>query len=258
LSFNPPPASNSSLMNILPPNPNRTPSPLIPPAPPFAQSPPAAANLERPGAGGLGYGIPPGPGAFRPNGSRTDLRSVSAGDVPLPSSPATSLNAGLTRPGLNIGSSVSPSPSMSSNYGTPLEYPRTGSPLGSGLGAAPAAPRTISAAAFKRPQMRTTSSGHGPDSPVSPNSGRPTPDVSPLSLRKKVPALPSTPYPQQQNRDTSPPGGRSAYPTYGSEPGHGDGIDQYDVMSSYHGENSPTRSAGYGQGKFATNLEDER
>ncbi|KAG6830787.1 hypothetical protein H0H87_007040 [Tephrocybe sp. NHM501043] len=161
---------------------------------------------------------------------------------------------------------TTPSP-YQTPYGTPGDYPR-------GLGTAPspvtksstslhsqvpAGARTISAAAFKRPQRMV--SGEIPPSLVDNHS------TSPLSVKKR---LPSSPYPQ--GRESSPSRrGRSGSPAQPAAPAPSQALppipkedDDYDYLSAYVDPGAPqqqdaqrgrTASGGYGDGRFATNLE---
>ncbi|KAG6840192.1 hypothetical protein C0991_008328 [Blastosporella zonata] len=145
-------------------------------------------------------------------------------------------------------------------YTTPGEYPR-------GLGVSPspvnkpstplnaqgpAGARTISAAAFKRPQRMA--------------SGDPTTlaDTTPLSLKKR---LPNSPYPQ--GREASPSRrGRSGSPAQPPAPAPTHALpsipkddDDYDYLSAYVDSGAPEEQqrgrapSGYGEGRFATDLE---
>ncbi|THH08667.1 hypothetical protein EW145_g2539 [Phellinidium pouzarii] len=192
------------------------------------------------------------------NGSQPDFHGSTPNlNIEMPSprstpntnySPSTQNTVYQNRPSLssNLHASsptLSYSPSASA-YGTPPEMPaaqplRTGSPVLLTPGS-----RTISAAAFKRPQMRSPS-GSGPNADT-----RPLPDVSPLALRKKSvsgPGLPGSPYPQARD---GPPGRRSNDSANRPEQEYDD---SYEFISSYGepGDSTP----GYGGGKFATNLE---
>ena len=255
LSFSPP-----SIMT------NRAPSPLIPPAPPYAQQQPPSNE----GA----MLTPVSSGMFR--GSRTDLRGGSTEQLgsspPPPLPPINTLQQ--PRPSFGGAMGANPSPSfVSSTYNTPPEYPappqfqqsRTASPATPSI--LPPGTRTISASAFKRPQMRAASA-----------ESRPLPEISPLSLRKKSGLSGSdrgsSPAPGSPSRTSQTFGGieqdqrsrRSVDSTQNAQ-------DHYDFIASY-GDNenagpgaSPPRtrvppgdtsgSPGYGSGRFATNLEDE-
>ncbi|KAL5505094.1 hypothetical protein ACEPAH_7757 [Sanghuangporus vaninii] len=257
LAFNPPPGPPPVNVD------NRAPSPLQPPVPPYAQrgkSPPHD----------FGSTLAP-EGTFR--GSQTDLRSPApASDVEVsdPQTPGNASSNHQPRPSMSINVQA-PSPSYSygstnnSTYGTPPEMPavqplRTGSPASLGM-ATPGA-RTISAAAFKRPGIRT------PSGSQSPSDSRPLPDVTPLALRKKKSAggtsLSSSPYPGSspniQQEGTQQDSGAD-HSTHGSAPP--DYESSYDVISSYsdpaaHATQEPRPAGdGYGQGKFSTNLDGE-
>lgn len=250
LSFSPP-----SIMN-------RSPSPLMPPAPPFAQQqpPPNDGATLAPASSGM----------FR--GSRTDFRSGSTDQLVSQTPPQPSL---LQQPRPAFGASPAAS-YTSSAYGTPPEYPspsifqppRTASPASPG-GALPVGTRTISAAAFKRPQMRAAS-----------GESRPLPEITPLALRKKN-GLPGSPYtgpPNLADRERSPgPGSPIQQGLQDQRPRRSvdsaqNAQDHYDFIASYGDTDnvgtSPPRqrvgpsgdssgSPGYGSGKFATNLENE-
>ncbi|KAI5122848.1 hypothetical protein M0805_003142 [Coniferiporia weirii] len=257
LTFNPPPGPPLGHLA------NRTPSPLLPPAPPFMQqqdqqapAPAYTASLSPKSEGMYSTSRPD----FRGSNPNLNLDTSSPPPPPLPnmnSTPGSPSPVYQPRPTMNTHV---PSPSLSftsaSTYATPPEMPaaqplRTGSPVMLTPGA-----RTISAAAFKRTQMRSPSAGSG--------SGGVLPDVTPLSLRKKSPGLPGSPYPQGP-RD-SPPGQekRARQSNESANRPEGEYSDSYDVISSY-GESRPANTAGgnndgsgspgYGSGRFATNLE---
>lgn len=272
---------------------NRTPSPLLPPAPLFAQ--PINTSPYPSGAASL---TPRSEGMFR--SSRTDIRnSPDALMSPSTEASVSPQNAIQQHPAINL---QGPSPAQSyssSSYTTPPEYPassslRSGSPASTG----PFTPGSgkITAAAFKRVQIR---------SPSSEMPSRPLPDVSPLAVKKKG-GLPSSPYPQQaveegsesnprQMRDISPsplPVSNYQSPTGPPPPNYQEQYsteqeqhtrqsvdsaqhaqDHYDFIASYGDSalDTPNRqgnsqadslngggSPGYAQGKFSTNLEDER
>lgn len=203
LTFSPPPGPP-------PGNIQRQPSPLIPPAPPFAHETEEAYGGHSYGGGEYGGGqeydgaIPPAPSEGPPSTPKAEPRGPSnlALDPPSPQIDRSSAHSSPTSPRLEHRSRpsliTSPAPSHSyqsstSGYATPPEVPftrdvpgRTGSPLSASVlspGSAVGGPRTISAAAFKRPGMRSASNSSTPTAGV----GGGLPDVSPLALRKKVP-----------------------------------------------------------------------
>ncbi|KAH8110206.1 hypothetical protein DFH11DRAFT_1622840 [Phellopilus nigrolimitatus] len=295
LSFSPPSGPPPSFSHIREPNSqsfsapsgppqsfntDRVPSPLVPPAPPFAQPQQKSSS----GSDYTNNVAPRSEGIF--SSSRTSLRgsspnvdtfSQSAGNT-APSSPIV---VQQPRPTMNPHSS---SPSVSFNspsvYSTPPEMPAA-LPLRSGSPASPSmlspGTRTISAAAFKRSQMRSPSG-------TQPQGERGSlPDVSPLSLRKKGgPGLPGSPYPRDASPHPVPVPGQESYGSQ-QEPRprrSTDSVQQppqdyensYDFISSYGdpvGGGSPTQtklanpnaerggSPGYAGGNFATNLERE-
>ena len=208
---------------------NREPSPLIPPAPPFAQDQQVYGGQAQDYVGGA---VPTASEGQQPPSPQPSHTSI-------PPSP-TSHRA---RPSLGVNV-YSPSPShsyqtSSGGYATPSEIPasqpiRTGSPASPSILSA-GGPRTISAAAFKRPGMRSTSSNIGAGG-AGDRDSRSLPDVSPLSLRKKVPGSP-LPYagpaseagdgqgsgnPGQGRRSTDTQAPSEAAPPY-SELGHSGG-----------------------------------
>ncbi|KAF5367286.1 hypothetical protein D9615_010459 [Tricholomella constricta] len=179
-----------------------------------------------------------------------------------------------------LSSSTSTSP-----YQTPPEYPNRGGALGGASTGSPitkssttslnsqvqVAPgtRTISAAAFKRPQRMASG-----ELPPSLADGRST---SPLSVKKR---LPSSPYPQQQ-REGSPGRhrrGRSGSPAQPpAAPAPSQALppvptgqeEEYDYLSAYVDSGAPldagapnaanergrAQGHGYGEGRFATDLD---
>ncbi|KAG6829636.1 hypothetical protein H0H92_003969 [Tricholoma furcatifolium] len=153
---------------------------------------------------------------------------------------------------------TTPSP-LSTPYTAPREYqrssPKPTTPINT---QGPPGARTISAAAFKRPQRMA--SGETPPQSLS--------DVSPLSVKKR---LPSSPYPGQ-GREGSPirSGSRSGSPAQrppqAPPPSHAlppipRDEEEYDYLSAYVDPGAPEEDqrgrsqGGYGQGRFATDLE---
>ncbi|KAJ3827812.1 hypothetical protein F5880DRAFT_1699068 [Lentinula raphanica] len=250
----------------------RSPSPLIPPVAPFAQR-----------------GVSPGPIDMNLHDNEYDKPSS-----PIHNSP----------PRLTISDRTPSSISNGSSYRTPLEYPRSrgSSPFGQrsstslsgNLPPSPAigAPRTISAAAFRRPGggragstdlnqgngglgggIRTSS--HLADvSPLQPkkrgssNAQGTPPQASPLTLRpyeahnfnnnqanRVSQAGPDDQYDYINSYVDAPPGSGSPQRNdYGSL-GHVRVTNDMDPSSP--GEEHYPGQPGYGEGKFATNLEGE-
>ncbi|KAJ3889180.1 hypothetical protein GG344DRAFT_52145 [Lentinula edodes] len=181
---------------------------------------------------------------------------------------------------------VSPASSISngSSYRTPPEYPRSisASPFGQrsnssfsgSMPSSPAigAPRTISAAAFRRPAGapgRTTSADLGSGSGL---TGSHLADVSPLQPKKR--GLPNAPSSSLSHSNPS----LRPYEAHNFNPGNRvsqAGLDDhYDYINAYtdapQDTGSPQRNdygslgqgqhpyrPGYGEGRFATNLEGE-
>ncbi|TDL18994.1 hypothetical protein BD410DRAFT_792600 [Rickenella mellea] len=182
LSFNPPGGV-----------PNRTPSPLEPPAPPFS-SVRAPSPVSGAGAGGT-------PASSAESGNLAK-ETPSSQQMPQAASPP-SPTAPLARPSISLPSRPALSAMGGSDYKTPPEYasgqsPGPGTPSITPQPSSPMTPgaRTISASAFKRPQMR------------SPSGAEPLPgqDISPLSFKKKA-TLPRSPHPprmQSQLAESSP------------------------------------------------------
>lgn len=197
---------------------------------------------------------------------------------------------------LRSSSPASLSLSIDTPYRTPMEFPWPPTappsfynlPSVSGSGTfSPGGTKTVSAAIFKR-QLRS------PSSPPSPgDAGRRQPDVNPLVINKRgIPASPRLPTsdpfssprvvsnpnpitgpsyldPQPQMppstltslRPSSAEGAARPHSIARPAEGHGE-EDEYDYISAYvdedssGGETKPASTGGYGQGHFATNLED--
>ncbi|KAJ4471984.1 hypothetical protein J3R30DRAFT_3522422 [Lentinula aciculospora] len=250
---------------------SRTPSPLIPPVAPFAQT----------------RGVSPG---------AVDIHLHNDDDAEI----SNSSSIHNSPPRLTFSDRTTSSISNGSSYRTPPEYPRSlgSSPFGQrsnssvsgNIPSSPAtgAPRTISAAAFRRPAGapgRTTSTDLG----SGPHTSSPTADVSPLQPKKRgLNNAPSTSLPQ-------PNPSFRAYEAHNFNIGNRVsqiGMDeQYDYINAYAdalpGSGSPQRSdygslgqvrvandlgptspatpvegqhsirPGYEEGRFATNLEGE-
>ncbi|EIW75499.1 hypothetical protein CONPUDRAFT_131737 [Coniophora puteana RWD-64-598 SS2] len=266
-------------------------SPLAPPSAPYAQRAVSPGN-DASGGGGGGGGAPAG---GRPLPNPSPLASPLSASPKLGTLPSFSLQ----------GSTPSTSP-----YRTPPEYPAPPSrPFGasspytrstssltsltSGPGGAGAAGaggmKTISAAAFRRPQARMPSGSEAPLPGVPPPSGgggggspgavhqqyatSPSPaDTSPLALRGK-----SSGHMRQHGGGGG--GGGSSVGGIGSQafgglppgasPGAGPGgrplsgaanEDDFDYISAYvNGQENggQHQGQGYDQGRFATNLEED-
>ncbi|KAH7915522.1 hypothetical protein BJ138DRAFT_1122565 [Hygrophoropsis aurantiaca] len=131
-----------------------------------------------------------------------------------------------------------------SNYRTPPEYPKPfSSPLmakstSSLTSPNPNGPRTISAAAFRRPQARTPSGTEGPA------------DTSPLMLRKRGEGSPLPPPPPQIQAERPVSGA--------GEDGEFDYISAYTNGPADEEQGPPQAPSGYGQGRFATDLDGYR
>lgn len=272
------------------------PSPLVPPKRPFATRsvsprPPMDVNTtpsttssklessyvrerDRSLGSPLSSGGEQSPSAPSPTFARTSQDPVNN----LP--PGSTLNFTVRSP--------SPATSAASNpYRTPPEYmtPTTaaqsmyslaaskigsGSGSGSSLSLAGGAPRTISAAAFRRQQQLKQQSAPQPD------SGSPMSDTNPLVVKKRP--LPNQPYPSEVPHAGSP--GGAGYPRVPSAPVPGGPMDSgarpdstyrsvsahqresvasadddYDYISAYVTEGSG--QPGYSQGQFSTNLDSQ-
>ncbi|OCH86000.1 hypothetical protein OBBRIDRAFT_814825 [Obba rivulosa] len=277
----------------------RPPSPLAPPRPPFATRsvsprPPMDINTMPPSV----------PAKIESSYVRERDRSlgspISSGGEQSPSAPSAP-SPTLSRmsqdqvnnlpPGSTLNFTVrSPSPatSVTSNpYRTPPEYPtpttgaqsmyslapsKMGSGSGSSLSLTGGAPRTISAAAFRRQQQLRQQTGTAAD--ISGSSGS---DTTPLVVKKRP--LPNSPYPSAGSPvgsgfprvpsapapGTSLEAGARPNSTYRSVSAHqrdgASGDEDYDYISAYvdlpgHAEGGG-QPAGYGQGQFATNLDSQ-
>ncbi|KAJ7097537.1 hypothetical protein C8R44DRAFT_889078 [Mycena epipterygia] len=152
------------------PPPNREPSPMLPPAAPFARK----ATLDT-------APLPPGAGMAHQRTPSWDPPAQPAPSVPTHhSTPSWALTPAPPADGPGSPSS----PRLDAPYRAPVAS-RSTSSLNSQV---PPGARTISAAAFRRPQKTTDPA-----------------DTSPLSLKKRLPA---SPYPQQRAasglRETTP------------------------------------------------------
>ncbi|OBZ77366.1 Sphingolipid long chain base-responsive protein PIL1 [Grifola frondosa] len=261
-----------------PPQPDRQPSPLRPPQPPFARRavsprPNMDMSASQPSSPKLESEPESVPAAPAPSASRftpsPDGRTISP-------TPVTNVPKGSPSPPLSVGSS-----------GAHFRTPPEGSPVvppslynlpamtgsGSSFSSMPGT-RTISAAAFRRPQMRTVSGSLSDNGSLGPGPSPGLADTSPLAVKKRP--LPSSPYPsprlqgptgQVTARVPSAPALSSGGPKIdeGARLSHyrddgGDEDDEYDFVSAYGGNSAPgggdsQNSSGYGQGRFATNLE---
>jgi hypothetical protein len=264
--------------------------PLAPPSAPFThRSPsprPTMDSTTVPPYPGASPSITPAQAYAQAHASSTSLEQTP----PEHSSPMMAnprLNTTVT-PGMHLYDDVPArsSPLTQSPYQTPPDHQRTS---GAGTGGSPTpnfksisssnlltGPRTISAAAFKRPPARKVTG----DLSIA--------DTSPLSLKKRLPNSP-----QPQPRDPSPMGRSASFPPPGNPgplPNHNVGAEQggeleedYDYLSAYvnsgpiedAGSLGPLRIAnetgdgdghhaqggyghsrgGYGDGRFATDLE---
>ncbi|KAI0746842.1 hypothetical protein C8Q80DRAFT_1104754 [Daedaleopsis nitida] len=186
-------------------------------------------------------------------------RAPAQDTTPAPSSPALSSDGDQTRPSITLPR-ASPALSTDTN-GTPFRTPMTtpsGPPQSSSMYSLPGisgsntsfsagGTRTITAAAFRRPQPQIRNMSM--DSVQS--------DVSPLNVKKR--ALPSSPYPTQQQMlqpgQVAGQGMRSVSPSHG-QPDYDDRPvshyrqdDDFDYISAYTDD-------GYGSGRFATTPDD--
>ena len=204
-------------------------SPILPPNPPFAnrgRGMPAMMDTRHPG--------------------HTSSESIS-GRIPAPTPIITT---SVLADGGGVPSPTAPRSTSPMYRSPPLEYPRLTPPFSSPLmasstsslngggGASPGGPRTISAAAFRRQQVR---------SPSAMESG--PADTSPLTLRK--PSVSSAPAPAPVSKDAPKAKLSVANPDPRvSEEGEGEG-EEFDYIKAY-GENS---SEGYGAGRYVSDLE---
>ncbi|KAJ7699234.1 hypothetical protein B0H17DRAFT_1049252 [Mycena rosella] len=228
--------------------PNREPSPLIPPVAPFSRK----ATLDN-------NALPPGAGH-----ERTPSWDPPAQPAPLAPGHHTTPSWALA-PASPAESPLSPaSPRLDAPYRAPAAS-RSSSSLNA---QAPPGARTISAAAFRRPQK--TASGD-------------VADTSPLAFKKRLPA---SPYPQQRVgsglRDSPAP--QQPPPQQEQQRQSAAPEDDFDYISAYtnggrdsqayHDDGSPMQadfdygrlgqvgvvggaptSPGYSQGRFATDLD---
>ncbi|KIJ62349.1 hypothetical protein HYDPIDRAFT_30602 [Hydnomerulius pinastri MD-312] len=215
------------------------PSPLVPPSAPFANRavsphPPSITGLDRSPPSPSNDGRPPpfNPG-FGPRGASPLPPSISPR---LPQLDAVSTRSDSSGP-------------RSPPYRTPPEYPRPTPPFSSPLmakstsslsnGAAPGgAPRTISAAAFRRPQARTPSGSGGELSPA---------DTSPLTFRRPSPAPAAPPKGPSRRLSVVNPDPRTS----------DDDEEEFDYIGAYGNEEGESggQSGGYGSGKYVSDLE---
>ncbi|KAI0711220.1 hypothetical protein C8Q76DRAFT_797541 [Earliella scabrosa] len=206
------------------------------------------------------------------SGSFPATRAPTLDTIPVPASPAASDGSDQQRPSINLPKPSSPALSSDTNgtpfrtpMSTPSGPPQSGSfynlPSTTGSNASfnsAGGPRTISAAAFRRPQpqarnMSVDSVGSG------------VADTTPLNVKKRG-ALPASPYPSQ---NLQPGQGLGQGPRSASNPylqqGYGeqdrpvshyrqDGEDDFDYISAYTDDNAD-RASGYGSGRFATSLD---
>lgn len=271
--------ASSSGLNTNPPTNDRAPSPLIPPLAPFARpalSPRPSVNTTVASAQNhttaQSYAQAQSPRSSQ-NSVPRNQQEHSSGQT-SPSSPLSPRSP--PPPTINLPSQEFRSNSSMSSYRTPPEYPRRDTspfPSVKSLSASPQIPsgtRTISAAAFKRPQ-RTGSDLNLPAGGLA--------DTSPLALKKR---LPTSPYPQRPGAASSSVvmGGRDRTESSPPPPPPPEGDDDhFDYISAYasneetgtpqtgdygslgnvHVANSngtPKSSAsGYGEGRFATDLD---
>ncbi|KAH7890548.1 hypothetical protein F5I97DRAFT_1836349 [Phlebopus sp. FC_14] len=201
------------------------PSPLAIPNPPFANR---AVSPNPPPTLPLALDRPPSEG-------RSPL-NPNMGPLPPHPSPRLAqldvLSAGCG------GSSTSP---LSPPYRSPPEYPRPAPPFSSPLmakstsslsnGGSGGGPRTISAAAFRRPQGRTVSSGGSELGPA---------DTSPLMFRRPSPTPVSTPTRRLSVVNPDP-----------------QSSDEEDEVGSggVYGGGEVEEGRGYASGKYVSNLE---
>ncbi|EGN94471.1 hypothetical protein SERLA73DRAFT_77862 [Serpula lacrymans var. lacrymans S7.3] len=203
----------------------------------------------------------------QPPVDQPDYTPRSVTTSPIPSSPNVSSLMPASPTGF-ASRSVSPAASADAPYRTPPEYPKPFSSIAPNAMAArstsslttaqfPGGARTISAAAFRRPQPRVAS---GSDASIGGLGGPGGPaDTSPLTFRKR--ALPTTP----GNAGTATPQGERSLPPGQSRPVSSFADEEdFDYISAYVNANpepgeqsrpSGEYPPGYAQGRFATNLE---
>jgi hypothetical protein len=215
-------------------------SPLAPPNKPFA---------DRAVSPGTTPDVPQSPGGS------LNRDSYISYEAPTPRSPSTYGQPAPSFPTQSNSTSPYPTSSyLTSNntpYGTPLEYPR--SPMAkstSSLTAPPAGTRTISAAAFRRPQARHTS--FGSDAVTSPGS---TGDSGP---RKLLPSAMDSQVPvSQSTAERQDYIGAYEQRAEGDSPGS-PRLQDYGALGNMRVANAPDQQSsapGYGEGRFATNLD---
>lgn len=190
-------------------------------------------------------------------------RAPTQEPTPAPSSPSLSSDGDQTRPAVSLPR-ASPALSTDTNgtpFRTPMTTPLAGPPPSSSMYSLPGGlsgsntsfnsggTRTISAAAFRRPQPQIRN--------MSVDSAQS--DVSPLNVKKR--ALPSSPYPVQQQQMLQPgvPAGmRSASPSNApldsdDRPvSHYRQDDDFDYISAY----TDDRASQYIPGRAAPNVDD--
>ena len=217
-----------------------------------------------------------------PTGPRSPITPPSPRhSLPLPVLPPIGISVPIIPP------SSSP-PSSANTYWAPQDFHRSTGPslespaLNKSTASLTPSPtpgtRTIPAAAFRRPQARVATG------PLSGGVGMA--DTTPLLSRKRT--LPSSPYPQHrtvpsnESLGNQQPGDPRAQRSRSSsqqlrDPSSttGEEDDQFDYIAAYvnamgsaesgssgHGAptpaTDPSRTAGYGEGRFATDLEGER
>ena len=287
LTFSPPHPSAPSNPSVQP-TPSSPSHPLPPPPPPLAiasmnaPSPSSPRQTDSPSHSTSPFtrnrdrqGTSPAPGSpveplaprrsSSPNILSPNLASSPIHDPQVPppsislpppaplSSPQSDSNFGTPQPyrtppeyptvGLGPSPSTSPNLSFSRPHVTPPPPP-------------PSGVRTISAAAFRRPQNRVPSEGS-----FSAGSAPSAVDTSPLSFKKR--GLPSSPYAlrpaghgssaslsQSQPLPVSPAQAQSP-PAVAED-------DQFDYISAYANEtddHQPSKGEGFASGRYATNLE---
>ena len=223
-----PPSSGRTPQGSVPP------SPILPPNPPFANRNWGSPMLEaRPG--------------------HVSSESVP-GRLPMPT-PVPTITTSVVGGG-GAGSPTSPRPTSPLYRSPPPEYPRTTPPFSSPLMASSTSslnsgvggPRTISAAAFRRQQMRSPSGSESGPADTSPLTLR-KPSVSPSPSGSRQPRL-ASPGPVPVSKDLP----RARLSVVNPDPRVLDedeeGREEFDYIGAYAGDN-----AGYGAGRYVSDLE---
>ena len=244
-----------------PPYPQASPPPPLSPLdrPPYSSAPSSPVQPPRSSPTSRG-GTSPMSDTRHPR-KRYDTASIESLPSPLPTPTPTISTGTATAVGGDVNAPASPRSTPPTYRSPPPEYPRPTPPFSAPLmasstsslnsaggGGSPGAPRTISAAAFRRQQGRSPS---GPD--IGPA------DTSPLTLRKpsgsRLPQVGSGPgllSPVPTVAVGGPP--RARLSVVNPDPRMSDedegGGEVFDYIGAYGGEN-----AGYGAGRYVSDLE---